>query len=129
MSSKAVRDLFEAEFNTLAVPYYLTTNTQQNPDDPVWFSAEFYSDFVTQDCFGGNNSVERGTVDIQIFTPAGGGPDSALNFAGQIVEHFRAWRKGELEVFDFIPANETGSGAAESRWYGVTVNLEYNFRF
>jgi len=129
MSSKAVRDLFEAEFSGMSIPYFSTTNKQQNPDDPLWFSAEFYSDFVTEECFSGMNSVERGTVDVQIFCIAGIGPGSVLVFAEQLINHFRLWRKGNLEIFDYVTPSEIASGAAESRWYGVTVNLEYNFRF
>jgi len=129
MSSKTVRDYFEAEFNALPVPYIKTVNLAQHPDAPIWFSAEFYSDYVTQECFNGLKSVERGTVDVRIFTPAGTGSDAALAFADLVIDHFRTWRRGELEIFDYVTANEIGSGAAESRWYGVAVNLEYNFRF
>jgi len=129
MSSQIVRSKFNAEFASLGVPYYDTVNQAHKPNGPIWFSAEFYSDYVTQECFGGHKSVERGTVDVQIFTPAGSGSVAALTFAQVIVDHFRVWRSGELEIADFITPAEIGDGGAESRWYGVLVNLEYNFRF
>lgn len=129
MSSLKVRAGFNAELSALGKPFYDTINRKSDPVDPLWLSAEYYTDYTDDECYSGRKSVETGTVDVSIFTKAGGGDVEALTFADTLIDHFRAWRNGPLCVVGIVPPSEINTGDAESRFYGITVSLEYNFRY
>jgi hypothetical protein len=133
MSSSAVRALFNTELAAVASAngfvFYDTINRAENPHDSLWISAEYYTDYVSQECYSGYQSVEHGTVDVSVFIKAGIGDNNAVDFADILITYFRAWHKGALEITDFVSASDIGSGDAESRWYGVSISLEYEFRF
>ncbi len=133
MASLIVRQAFRAELTalaaTLGVVFHDTVNNYEDIRDAEWITAEYYSDFVDDICMGGLRSKETGSVDVIISTKAGGTDNRALTLAGQILSHFRTWRNGEVEVNGFTPVGEMGSGDAESKYYSVSLSIEYNFRF
>ena len=133
MSAQAVRDAFRGELSTLAAtvgaPFYDTINKENKINDPAWYTMQPYSDFIDAECIGRFKNKETGTIDVIVMATAGRGDVNALTIAGQLLDHFKQWSSGTVEVDGVIPIADIISGDAESRYYGVNFSLEYSYRF
>ena len=129
----AVRQAIETELQALlaaqapAIPFYSTVNERQRPTDPLWTTAEYYSDYATAVCYAGKTRIENGTADIIVYGRAGEGATPALRLAEVIADHFYRTRlPGEIVITDVVPPAEDTAGDAQP-WYGVIVSLEVEY--
>jgi len=133
VSAQAVRDAFRTELaavaGTIGAPFYDTINTENQIDDSVWYTMQAFSDFIEAQCLGRFKNVETGTIDIIVMATAGRGDSTALTVAGALLEHFKQWSSGAVEVVGVLPIGDVVSGDAESRYYGVIFSIEYSYRF
>ena len=132
MSSKAVRDAFEAAFAILVPAIPLQDTDNEEPDRstlPESWATTDYVGYGEQRMSLGTVACRRetGTITVVVFVKAGTGSDQALTLAESIRTAFRDWKDstGNISITEVVPA-ETGE-ASSGRWFAAAVNLNYNF--
>lgn len=132
MSRYDVRQLIRNELIALnAIAAFIdTTNIHSNPgaNDP-WCSVDFYTDYDDPVCFDGTARQEFGNFDINVFTKAGKTDAVAVQAADAFVDHFKVWSSGSLEITGLLGPAEIQTADAEGKYYGVTVNFTYVYRY
>ncbi len=132
MSSKIVRDAFEAAFAVLVpgIPLHDTDNEEPErgtlPDE--WATTDYASYGEARASLGAIACRrETGTITVVVFVKAGTGSDQALTLAETIRTAFRDWKDttGKISITEVVPS-ETGD-ASDGRWFAAAVNLHYNF--
>lgn len=131
MSRATVRDPIKAELQAYLesrnppVLFVDTINSNETPDAETWVTCEFFPDYSNPICLGNlARQEESGTIDVTVFTIAGGADSEAVELADDIQDYFLAWQDSNVHIVGTVPASETNGGDA-NRWYGVTVSLEY----
>lgn len=125
MSSLYVRNKIRQWAALCATPFYDTINLEQNPSDPVWFTAEFEvenSEMVTY-C---KDELEEGVVDLVFCGSAGSGDAAVLTAAEADAKVFLAQSDvtGKLVIRRAMPPEEFSAGTGDN-WYRVVIGLEY----
>lgn len=130
MSSLYVRQKVRewAELSAVGIPYYDTINVEENPNDNIWFTAEFEPEFSEKNTFCGEIS-EEGLITF-VFEAAAGVGDEALLTAAQnavkkILEQNDPSQDLVLEM-DYAPDEYTG-GTADTG-YRISISVEYYHR-
>jgi hypothetical protein len=132
MSSKYVRDWIRSQVATpgylaINVPFYDTINTDQDPDDPLWATAEFNVESHSRIslCDG---QLEEGVIDFVVSAQAGTGDEAAL-IAAEAAAAYLLQQKdpsGQLVLLTSQPPEDYSEGSGD-RSYRVVVGLEYRY--
>ncbi len=128
MSSKYVRDTVEAWLKDAAIqtPYYPTVNLEQNPQDDIWFSAE-YSPMSRQSMdFCGNKTIENGEIELIWFGLPGIGYDLLIAAMEHDIKLLMSKRDPDqkLVLMEASAPFEATGGSAEMS-YEVSTYIEY----
>lgn len=132
MSRKAVKDQVIAELNTFLaaqvppIPFYDTINASNDPTDPIWVTAEFFTDFTDYMCISNRQKrIEYGTVDILVFGLAGNGYTAVSRLADSIEDHFLSGKlTNETSIIGTSGASEFTNGSADN-YYALALSLNY----
>ncbi len=132
MSSKTVRDAFEAAFVILVPGIPLHDTDNEEPDRSTlpaeWATTDYIAYGEARVSLGAVACRrETGTITVVVFVKAGTGSDQALVLAESVRTAFRDWKDatGKISVTEVVPA-ETGE-ASNGRWFAAAVNINYNF--
>ena len=126
MSSKAVRDAFEAGW-LIAMPG-LDLEADRTTLADQWATAD-YSSFGEQRVSLGETACRRetGLITVIVFIKAGEGDAQAVTLADSVRDAFRDWKDptGNITI-NRVDPGETGEGS-DGRWFAASVNLTYTF--
>mgnify|MGYP000582976007 CR=1 FL=1 len=130
MSSSYVRETVRAWLSdsSMSVPFYNTVNTDQNPPEDIWVTADFDSIFRERSTFCAGSWVEEGDVTL-VFTGLPGVGDGPLLAAAEAdVILLMAMRdpNERLSLTSVSAANEYSGGSA-NQGYQVEFTVDYTF--
>lgn len=130
MSSSYVRETVRAWLSdsSMNVPFYNTVNTDQNPTEDIWVTADFDSIFRERSTFCAGSWVEEGDVTL-VFTGLPGVGDGPLLAAAEAdVILLMAMRdpNERLSLTSVSAANEYSGGSA-NQGYQVEFTVDYTF--
>lgn len=130
MSSSYVRTLVEGWMKDagMAVPYYATINEEQNPQDELWCTVDFTSDYRDVITFCEGMTTEEGEVEVQYFGRAGIGDDTLIQALEADMITLMAQRdpQGKCVLIRRSAPFETSSGSAD-QMYSLSVYIDYQF--
>ena len=130
MSSSYVRETVRAWMSdsSMSVPFYNTVNTDQNPSDEMWATAEFDSLFRERSTFCAGSWVEEGDVTL-VYTGLPGIGDGPLLAAAEAdIKMLMSMRdpNDQLLLTKVSAANEYSGGSA-NQGYQVEFTVDYEF--
>ena len=130
MSSSYVRETVRAWLSdsSMSVPFYNTVNTDQNPTEDIWVTADFDSIFRERSTFCAGSWVEEGDVTL-VYTGLPGVGDGPLLAAAEAdVILLMAMRdpSERLSLTSVSAANEYSGGSA-NQGYQVEFTVDYTF--
>ena len=113
---------------TLSTPYYDTINTQQEPTDSIWFTAEFDGYASDQIAFCKGTRQESGVITLIYLAQPGVGDDAVLLAAEADLSALMAKQDpaGRLVITDHSAPLDYSDGDADST-YRVAIEFEYSF--
>jgi hypothetical protein len=130
MSASYVRNMVEAWLKAPAVvtPFYPTINLEQNPSDPIWFTAEFDAQLRETITFCQNSTSEEGEIELFFFGAPGQGYTAVLTAleTDLITLMANVDPAGKLVLTNASAPFDFSSGKAD-REYGLSVFLEYTY--
>ncbi len=128
MSSRYVRVLVEGWLKdvTMGVPYYLTINTEEDPQDDVWCTVDFSASFRDTITFCEGHTTEEGEVEIQYFGLPGKGYDTLIQAIETDMITLMAQRdpQGKMVLMRRSAPFETSGGSAKTM-YGLSIYVDY----
>jgi len=128
MSSNYVRVLVEGWLKDVAmtVPYYLTINTEENPQEDQWCTADFSSNYRDRLTFCEGLTSEEGEVEIQYFGLPGTGYSALILAVEADMITLMAQRdpQGKCVLVRRSAPFETSSGSAK-QMYGLSIYVDY----
>jgi len=128
MSSHYVRSLVEGWLKdvAMAVPYYLTINTEQDPQDDIWCTADFSSSYRDTLTFCEGLTTEEGEVEVQYFGLPGKGYEDLIQAVEADMITLMAQRdpQGKCVLMRRSAPYETSGGSARAM-YGVSIYVDY----
>jgi len=130
VSSSYVRETVRAWMAdaSMSVPFYNTVNTDQNPSDEIWATAEFDSLFRERSTFCAGSWVEEGDITLVYTGLPGVGDGSLLAAAEADIKLLMAMRDPNERLFltSVSAANEYSGGSA-NQGYQVEFTVDYKF--
>lgn len=129
MSTKYVRTLFRQWCNEVAVsesiPFYDTINIEQDPDEDVWFTVEFFAE-DREGMYCDKAYQEYGSITVVVIAQPGTGDDGAITALEAIVPAL--WvKKDPNNMFwleKWLPSFEDSAGSAD-REYRIGAIFQY----
>jgi hypothetical protein len=130
VSSSYVRETVRAWLSdaSMSVPFYDTVNTDQNPMDDIWVTADFDSLFREKSTFCAGSWVEEGDITL-VYTGLPGVGDGPLIAAAEAdVSLLMAMRDPNDQLFltNVSAANEYSGGSA-NQGYQIEFVVDYQF--
>jgi hypothetical protein len=130
MSSLYVRNKFRSWLNdaTIDSPYYDTINTEQNPSDAIWVTAEFEVNFREKRTFCEGSWEEEGEVVLVFSGTAGVGDGALLAASEKDIKTLLAFRDdtGQLAIDRVGGVSEFSRGSANMS-YQLEYIIEYTY--
>lgn len=130
MSSSYVRTLVRdwLQDGSMVTPYYDTVNTDQNPLDDIWVTADFDSLFRERSTFCAGSWVEEGDITLVYTGLPGVGDGPILAAAEADVVLLMAMRDPNERLFltNVSAANEY-SGGSVNQGYQIEFAVDYKF--
>lgn len=111
------------------IPFYDTTNLRQLPNDDLWVTTVYYTDYAEPNCYHHRATTETGVCLVSIFSRAGTSYVPATTLADEIEDYFRNYLGTDVEVVGTLSGSEVRSGDATGRFYAVDVELNYQHRY
>ena len=128
MSSLYVRNMVTGwlEDPAMAVPFYATINYEENPQDDMWMTADFSSDFRETTTYCNDQTFEEGEVELQYFGLPGKGYEALITAIEADMVTLMAQRdpQGKMVILRRSAPFETSSGSAKAM-YGLSIYLDY----
>jgi len=126
MSSRYVRNLMETWLKdpAMAVPYYLTVNEEQDPQDDVWCTCDFSSNYRETMTFCEGVTSEEGEVEVVYYGLPGKGYDALIQMLEADMLVLMARRDPKLALLNRSAPFEFSGGSADEM-YAMSVYVDY----
>ena len=124
MSSLYVRQKVKQWVEALSIPFYDTSNVEQNPTDAVWCTIDWEPAGHEKLTYCGHLR-ESGSFSVVFLTPAGGGDEALLLVAEPLMDLFMANTDSRLCLLLRDPPEDELRTGNDAPLYAAAFRVEY----